>query len=375
MEILLGLSRDPLAHAFVSRRYDNELRDSVHGQLQWAADKLGLGQIWRFMTSPMQAVNVLTGQKILFRGIDNPLKAKSINLGRGYIKYFWAEEVDQYGGMEEIRSILQSVFRGEGEARLAFFSFNPPRSARSWVNSEVRIPKARRIVHHSDYRSVPIEWLGDRFIADAEHLERVNPLAYRHEYLGEEVGTGLEVFSNVQVRAITPEERATFGQIRQGLDFGYAVDPLSFERCYFDSARRRLWIFEERSGIGISNRAFAAGLDAERKRTMTIADNAEPKSVDELRELGLNIRACTKGPGSVEHGVKWLADLESIIIDPSTAPLAAKEFVNYSLETSRSGDVISRYPDKDNHAIDATRYALEHDIKASAAKRIRIRGL
>lgn len=372
IQILLGLARDPSAHAFVSRRYDNELRDSVHGQMQWASDRLGMGKIWRFMTSPMQAVNALTGQKILFRGIDNPLKAKSINLGRGYIKYFWAEEVDQYGGMEELRSILQSVFRGEGENKIAFFSFNPPKSARSWANAEVKIPKPGRIVHHSDYRSVPPAWLGERFLADAEHLAKVNPLAYRHEYLGEEVGTGLEVFNNVEVRGITAEERATFGQIRQGLDFGYAVDPVSFTASYYDAKRRTLWIFDEVSGVGISNRALAERLGPERRRLMTIADNAEPKSIDELRELGCNIRACTKGPGSVEHGVKWLADLERIVIDPMTAPLAAKEFVNYSLEQTRSGDVVSRYPDKDNHAIDSVRYGLEFDIRSRTAGSVKL---
>lgn len=372
IELFLGLTKDPLAHAFVSRRYDNELRDSVYGQMQWAANKLGISHIWRFMTSPMQAVNVITGQKILFRGIDNPLKAKSINLGRGYIKYFWAEEVDQYGGMEEIRSILQSVFRGEGDARLAFFSFNPPRSARSWVNAEVKIPKPGRLIHHSSYLTVPVAWLGDRFIADAEHLRKTNPIAYRHEYMGEEVGTGLEIFNNVEVRPITAEERATFGQIRQGLDFGYAVDPVAFERMYFDAKRRILWLFDESSGIGVSNRALVERLTTESRRALTIADNAEPKSIDELRELGCNIKACIKGPGSVEHGIKWLADLERIIIDPEGAPLAAKEFVNYSLELSRSGDVISRYPDKDNHAIDATRYGLEYDIRSRVAGRVKL---
>lgn len=365
VEILLGLSQDENAHAFVSRRYDNELRDTVYGQLLWSASKLHIDHLWRFMLSPMQAINIQTGQKILFRGIDNPLKAKSINLGRGYIKYFWGEEIDQYGSMEEVRSILQSVFRGGDEDRIAFFSFNPPKSARSWVNQEVKIPKPGRIVHHSDYLSVPKEWLGDRFISDAEHLKQTNELAYRHEYLGEEVGTGLEVFNNVEVRPIIEDEKLSFGEIRQGLDFGYAQDPLAFERLYFDVKKRRLYIFEEIAGIGLLNRAFAEKATLDHKRILTRADCAEPKSIDELRiDHGFKIMRAEKVQGSIEHGIKWLQGLERIIIDPITCPLAAKEFVNYSLEMNRAGEIISRFPDKNNHTIDATRYALEDDIRA-----------
>jgi PBSX family phage terminase large subunit len=367
-EIFLLLSQDANAHAFISRRYDNELRDSVFGQMQWAADKLKISHLWRFMVSPMQAVNVKTGQRILFRGIDNPLKAKSINLGKGYIKIFWAEEVDQYGSIEELRSILQSIFRGKGEGKIAFFSFNPPKSARSWVNREVKIEKPGRIVHSSDYRTVPVEWLGERFLADAKHLEQVNPVAYRHEYLGEEVGTGLEVFNNVTVRKITDEERQSFGQINQGLDFGYAVDSLSFERMYYNAKKRTLWIFEEIAGIGISNRVLSEKMKPEHRNTETIADSAEPKSIDELRrDFGLRIKPAKKGPGSVESGIKWLADLEQIIIDPVSCPLASMEFVNYALEINRSGDVVSKYPDKNNHSIDSVRYGLENEMVLARA--------
>jgi phage terminase large subunit len=357
--ILLLLQKDPEAHAFISRRYDNELRDSVYGQLQWAANKLGFDRAWRFMVSPMQAVNQLTGQRILFRGVDNPLKAKSINLGHGYVKIFWAEEVDQYGSMEELRSIMQSIFRGPGANQVAFFSYNPPRSARAWVNREVTIPKDGRVVHSSDYRDVPPEWLGERFLNDAKHLAENNETAYRHEYLGEQVGTGLEVFNNVSTRVITSAEKSNFTTIYQGLDFGYAADPLAFERMYFEPKTRKLYIFEEISGNGISNRRLSEMMTVDQKHNLTLADKAEPKSIDELRnDHSLKIMGADKKAGSVEHGVKWLADLAEIIIDPVACPLAAREFVNYALETNKNGEVISRYPDKDNHAIDAVRYGL-----------------
>ena len=360
IQILLGMLRDPDANAVVARRYQNELRDTVYGQFQWSAGKLGMEAELNFQISPMQIVFRKTGQRIVFRGADNPLKLKSINLGRGYIKYAWFEEVDQFSGMEEIRNIIQSLFRGEDKNRVSFFSFNPPKSGRSWVNQEVKTPVPGRRVHHSDYRDVPRSWLGERFIADAEHLRTVNETAYKHEYLGEEVGTGLEIFNNVSLERIDPSE---FDRVRQGLDFGYAVDPLCFVRCHYDKTRRRLYIFGEISGLNIFNRALYEKLEQKGyHREDTIADSAEPKSIDELRSYGMRVRGAKKGPGSVEHGIKFLQELEQIVIDPETCPRAAKEFTNYALDVARGGEVRSRFPDRDNHAIDAVRYALSDDM-------------
>ena len=358
VQIVLGIIKDPDANAIILRRYQNELRDTVYGQFEWTISKMGLTYLFKFQLSPMQIIFLPTGQKIVFKGADKPKKLKSINLGRGYIKYTWFEELDQYVSMDEIRSILQSVFRGEDKPRAVFFSYNPPKSGRSWVNQEAKIPKSDRRVHHSTYLDVPSEWLGERFLADAEHLKKVNETAYRHEYLGEEVGTGLEVFTNVELRAITENEIAAFDRIRQGLDFGYAVDPLCFERMHFDRTRRRLYLFTEISGLNLFNRQFWEKAQ-QYNDVLTIADSAEPKSIAELRSWGMKIKGAKKGPGSVEFGIKFLQDLEQIIIDPERCPLAAREFINYCLETDRSGEVISRFPDKDNHSIDAIRYALE----------------
>lgn len=375
IEIILGLLKDKDANAVVCRRYENEMRDTVFSQCQWAAAVLGVEDQWRFMVSPMQAVYLPTGQKIAFKGADQPKKTKSIKLARGYIKYAWFEEVDQYGGMDEVRSILQSLFRGGNHRRLALFSYNPPRSARSWVNTEARTPKPGRYVHSSTYLDVPREWLGERFIVDAEHLKKTNETAYRHEYLGEEVGTGLEVFNNVKTRVITDDEIKAFQNIRQGLDFGYAVDPVCFERLEYDRKHRTLYIFREVKGIGIGNRQLSSLVTDAERRALTVADSSEPKSIDELRrDYSWNIKGAKKPPGSVEYGIKWLCELESIIIDPIRAPLAATEFVNYALETSRDGQVISRYPDIDNHSIDSVRYACGDDInRVSPTTNIRAR--
>lgn len=361
IEILLGIIKDPDANAVVFRRYQNELRDTVFGQFEWTATKMGIAHLFKFQVSPMQIIYLPTGQRVVFRAADNPKKLKSINLGRGYIKYAWFEEVDQFASMDEIRNILQSLFRGENKKRVSFFSFNPPKSGRAWVNQETKIPKPGRRVHHSTYLDVPPEWLGERFLADAEHLKKTNEMAYRHEYLGEEVGTGLEVFNNIELRTITDNEIASFDRIRQGLDFGYAVDPLCFERMHYDRTRRRLYLFAEISGLNLFNRQFWE--KAQRYNDVwTTADSAEPKSIAELKSFGMKIKAAKKGPGSVEFGIKFLQDLDAIIIDPVRCPLASKEFINYSLEMDRNGNIKSQFPDKDNHSIDATRYALEDDM-------------
>src|SRR5690606_22364749 len=154
IQIVLGMLKDPEANAVVTRRYQNELRDTVYGQFEWTIAKMGLGDHFKFQVAPMQIIHIPTGQKIVFKAADNPLKMKSINLGRGYIKYAWFEEVDQFAGMEEIRNILQSLFRGENKKRIVFFSYNPPKSGRAWVNQEAKIPKPGRRVHHSTYLDV-----------------------------------------------------------------------------------------------------------------------------------------------------------------------------------------------------------------------------
>lgn len=358
IECILELIKDPEANVVIFRRYENEIRDSVFGQLIWAINKLGVEDSFKIQVAPFKLTYLPTGQVIVFKGADNPLKIKSINLGKGYIKIAWFEEVDQYGSLAEIRNVLQSLFRGTVKKQVAMFSYNPPKSARSWVNAETRVEKSGRFVHFSDYRTVPPEWLGSTFLTNAEHLKQTNFDAYRHEYLGEEIGTGLEVFTNVTVRPLSDKEIGYFDNYYQGLDFGYAADPLSFTQSHFDSKRRILYIFFEIVEVGLKNSVFADKLNDEQKGELTMADGAEPKSIAELREdYGINIMGAKKGPGSVEHGIKWLQDLEEIVIDGERCPHAAKEFMNYALNINREGEVISKYPDKDNHTIDSVRYS------------------
>ena len=368
IEIILGMMRDAergeFTNAVALRKVKDTLADSVYEQLEWAIDILGVTDEWKCTKSPLQITYIPTGQKILFRGADKPKKIKSTKVKKGYIKYIWYEELDEFYGLEEIRTINQSLMRG-GNKFVVFYTYNPPKSSRSWVNQEAKIPKPGRKVHHSDYRSVPVEWLGEVFIAEAEHLKNTNEMAYRHEYLGEEVGTGLEVFTNVTLREITDNEIKSFDRIKQGIDFGYAVDPVAFLKMHYDKTRRRLYLFYEFSGIQVSNRKLYNSIK-NHLEVVTTADSAEPKSIAELKSYGMKIKGAKKGPDSVDYGIKFLSeDIEEIIIDPVRCPRAAKEFINYSLETDKNGEVKSEYPDKDNHTIDAVRYALEDEMRYS----------
>jgi PBSX family phage terminase large subunit len=369
VEIPLNMMKDAakgvMSHAIVFRRYGVTLRESVFEQFVWAVNALGVSHLWQPSVSPMQLVYIPTGQKIIFRGADDATKVKSVKVGKGYIKYAWFEEVNEFESPEKIRSINQSVLRG-GTDFFVFYSYNPPKAASNWVNQYVQIERADTIVHHSTYLSVPREWLGEQFITEAEHLQRVKPEAYAHEYLGEVTGTGGEVFDNVKLRKITIKEREIFDNLRRGIDWGYAADPFAYNVCHYDKTRRRLYIFDELHKVRLSNRAAADAIKREAGSALITCDSAEPKSIDEMRGYGLSVRGAKKGPDSVEYGIKWLQDLEEIIIDPETCPETAKEFSSYELDRDREGNFKAGFPDHNNHHIDAVRYACEGDMKRNA---------
>ena len=371
VEIVLGMMRDAgkglHTNAVVLRRDGVTLRESVFEQIGWAVNALGVSQLWRDSVSPMSYTYLPTGQKILFRGVDDPTKAKSIKFSKGWAKYLWYEECVEFEGEEKLRNINQSVLRG-GADFFVFYSFNPPKSARNWVNQYVAIERDDTLVHHSTYLTVPPQWLGEQFLVEAQHLKEVKPEAYRHEYLGEVTGTGGEVFANVTLRAITDEEVSRFDKLRRGIDWGYAADPFAYNVCHYDKTRRQLYIFREIHKVKLSNRAAADLIKPEAGGARITCDSAEPKSIDEVKGYGLRVVGAKKGPDSVEYGVKWLQDLEEIIIDPARCPETAREFSGYELERDREGNFKAGYPDKDNHHIDAVRYACEGDMRRPGMK-------
>jgi phage terminase large subunit len=361
VEIILGIMSDPSANAVGLRKVKDTLHDSIYEQLAWAIDILGVGDYWDMKTSPLCLTYIPTGQKILFRGADKPKKIKSIKFAKGYCKYLWYEELDEFNGMEEIRMINQSLMRG-GKKFTVFYSYNPPKSANSWVNTEVKLTRDDRLTHHSSYLTVPREWLGEQFIIEAEHLRATKPTSYEHEYLGTVTGTGGEVFNNIQIRPISNEEIQEFETVHRGGDFGYAIDPFSYVVMHYNRKYKRLYIFHELYQVGLSNTKAIEHIKEENKdNTMITLDSAEPKSIHEFRQHGLKVRAAKKGPDSIEYGIKFLQDLEAIIIDDRRCPETAREFLNYELEKDANGNFKAGYPDKNNHAIDGVRYAMNDE--------------
>jgi phage terminase large subunit len=362
VELILGIMKDPNANGVVLRKVKDTLKESVFDQLVWAIDVLGVEQYWEVPEAKLVLTYIPTGQQIRFRGADKPKKIKSMKFARGYCKYIWYEEVDEFNGMEEIRMINQSLMRG-GEKFTVFYSYNPPKSANNWVNAEVQLTRDDRLFHHSNYLTVPKEWLGEQFIIEAEHLRDTKPTSYQHEYLGEVTGTGGEVFDNVQIRRISDEDIAGFWNIKRGLDFGYAIDPLSYNVVHYDRKKKTLHIFHELYKVGLSNySAYHDYIKKENKNNeMVLGDSAEPKSLHELRQYGLKVRGVKKGPDSVEYGIKFLQSLEAIIIDDTRCPETAREFLTYELDKDANGNFKASFPDRNNHAIDAVRYALNDE--------------
>ena len=187
------LMQNPNTHALVMRKVANTLRDSVYAQYVWAIGELGMAHLWKARVNPMELVFKPTGQKIMFRGADDPMKIKSIKVPFGYIAVTHFEEKDQFSGRSEIRNILQSTMRG-GQKFWNFESYNPPLSRDNWANRDSLEERPERLCHKSTYLEAPPEWLGEQFLAEADHLKDTDEKAYEHEYLGVPVGCGSNVF-------------------------------------------------------------------------------------------------------------------------------------------------------------------------------------
>ena len=362
------LENNPRMCALLIRKVANTLKDSVYSQMQWGIDKLsetypGVATHWNATKSPLEITNTKTGQIIYFRGADDPVKIKSIKPPKDkYIGIVVYEEFDQMNGMNEVGTIDRSVIRG-GEDFVMIRVYNTPPSSQHFVNVEKKIPKADRLIHRSDYRDVPKEWLGQKFIDEAEYMKSINERQYRNIYLGEETGTGGNVFENIELREITDEEISNYNFTYQGMDFGWFPDPLAWVKCSFNPSQRTLYIFDEYVTNKTSNADVWKYLQENKNVTnddIIIADSAEPKSIGDFRGYGSMMRGAEKGADSVPYSMKWLSSLAKIVIDPRRCPESAKEFSTYEFEQDKDGNYISGYVDANNHTIDATRYALNN---------------
>lgn len=360
IETILLLKQYPDIHALACRQVKDTLKDSVYAQLVWAIECLGVAGEFHCTRSPLEITYKPTGQKIYFRGADDPYKIKSIKTPFGYIGILWFEELDTFKGPDQIRNIEQSVMRG-GDLFWEFKSFNPPQTINNWANEYVLEDKPGMLVHKSTYLTVPRDWLGAHFLEEAEHLKQTNPRAYEHEYLGVSNGTGGAVFEYLELREITDDEIAEMDRIYEGVDWGFYPDYYAFMRLYYSPAQEKVYLLDEHCVNKASNRETAQWIIdkgyVQDIQYGVMCDSAEPKSVADYRDLGIyNAMSVKKGPGSIEYSMKWL-QRRTIVIDRNRTPRAYKEFTEYEYERDKDGNIISGYPDANNHCIDAVRYA------------------
>ena len=358
--IIRGILADPNVHAVCFRKCASTLKDSVFEQMLWTINAMGLGRYFTYTLNPLRIVYAPTGQRIIFRGMDDPGKTKSVKLPFGYFKFGWYEEFDQFDGLEEIEDANYSFMRG-GDVYRYFYTFNPPESSAHWVNVENATPTKSRHCHFSNYLDVPRKWLGEAFFLEAENLRERNPRRYENKFLGKVTGSGGSVFRNLAIRAIADKEIKGFHNFREGIDWGW-VEPFAWMRLHYDRRKRIVYITDEIYGSGIHNRRAAELIKAKGHHPCRIiADCEERKSVVEMSGYGFKITSSKKGGGSVEQGYKWLQAMDAIVIDPSRTPNAHREFSICEYAKDKTGLFIDKYPDRNNHTIDAVRYALEED--------------
>lgn len=356
-------------NALILRKIDNTLASSVFEQIKWAINEMQVSHLFQVKVSPMEIIYKPRGNKMIFRGAQNPERIKSLKDARFPFTIAWIEELAEFKTEDEVTTITNSLLRGELDDGLFYkfyYTYNPPKRKQSWVNKkyETSFQPDNTFVHHSTYMNNP--YIAKEFIKEAEGARERNEMRYRWEYLGEAIGSGVVPFNNLQIESIPQDIYDTFDNIRNAVDFGYATDPLAFVRWHYDKKKRIIYAMDEYYGVQISNREFADWLHKKGYQSDDIyADSAEPKSIAELKkEHGVKrIKGVKKGKDSVEYGEQWLDDLQAIVIDPKRTPNIAREFENIDYETDKDGNVKPRLEDKDNHTIDATRYALERDMR------------
>lgn len=368
--IIIQLIMRYAVNAVCIRKTDNTLEQSVYEQLKWAISEQQVNHLFKFNKSPLRITYLPRGNYVVFRGAQQPERIKSLKDSQFPFAIGWIEELAEFKTEDEVKTITNSLLRGElgdGLFYKFFYSYNPPKRKQSWVNKkyETQFLPANTYVHASTYLDNP--YIAKAFIEEAEATRNRNERRYKWEYLGEAIGSGVVPFDNLRFETISSNQLATFDNIRSAVDFGYATDPLAYVRWHYDKKHNGIYAIDEYYGQKISNRELAKWLKAKGYQSDEIyADSAEPKSIAELRtEHGIKrIKGVKKGPDSVEYGEEWLDDLDFICIDPNRTPNIAREFENIDYQVDRDGNPKPRLEDKDNHTIDATRYAFSDDMRS-----------
>lgn len=350
------------ANLLVVRKTFRTLKDSCYKELKWAVKRLKVEHLWDFTLSPLEAVYKPTGQRIYFRGLDDPLKVTSIAVDTGCLCWMWIEEAYEIMKEEDF-DILDESIRGEcpeGLFKQITITFNPW-NERHWLKRRFFDAEPDEDILAITTNYMCNEWLDKADLKVFEAMKKNNPRRYAVAGLG---GWGIVdglVYENWK------EEYFELEQVRQfksafGLDFGYTNDPSAFFVGFLDADNKKLYVYDEFYQEGMSNKKIADTINemGYRKERIT-ADSAEPKSIDELKGYGLRVKGAEKGKDSISNGIQWIQDLE-IIIHPRCVNFLT-EISNYTWDKDKFNNKLNKPIDDFNHLMDAMRYALEKFIK------------
>jgi len=359
---ITNLIKYPEANLLVVRKTYRTLKDSCFTELRWAARRLGVEEHFTFKESPLEITYNPTGQKIYFRGLDDPLKVTSVTVDTGYLCWMWIEEAYEIMKEDDF-NILDESIRGEtpeGLFKQITLTFNPW-NERHWIKKRFFDIEPDEDVLAITTNYLCNEWLDAADLKVFETMKKNNPRRYAVAGLG---GWGIVdglVYENWKEEAFTLEDikncKSAFG-----LDFGYTNDPSAFFVGFVDLENKKLYVWDEFYEKGMSNKRIAERItEMGYAKERITGDSAEPKSIDELNGLGLHVKGAVKGKDSILNGIQWIQDLE-IIIHPRCVNFLT-EISNYTWDKDKFDRKLNKPIDDFNHLMDAMRYALEKYIK------------
>ena len=361
---IVNLMKYPEANLLVVRKTFRTLKDSCFTELKWAINRLGVADFWDIKESPLEMTYKPTGQKIYFRGLDDPLKVTSITVQHGYLCWMWIEEAYEIGSEADFNMLDESI-RGALPPESKLFkqitlTFNPW-NEHHWLKKRFfDSPDDETLAMTTNYTCN--EWLDEADLKMFETMKKNNPRRYQVAGLGDwGIVDGL-VYENWEEKAFSLDEIRGLPGVRSafGLDFGYTNDPSALFCGLVDESNKTIWVFDEIYKRGMSNEAIAeAVIKAGYGKEQIKADASEPKSVDRLYLLGLQrIHRARRGNDSINNGIDLISDYH-IIIHPKCVNFIT-EISNYTWDTdSKTGKKINRPIDDFNHLMDAMRYAME----------------